>query len=88
MTDTETRPMPTVGKWRKAGRIQKGYQVLNVVQYDKDGTEDWMTVARVMHILSPLKVSRFTFDNGLSGGTFAADEMFCRTPTEAKRTAK
>lgn len=87
-TDTEHRALPSIGRWRKAGRIQKGWQVLNGEKYDVDGTQEWWTVVRVMQILGPLKVAYLTFDNGLSGGVRAADELFCRTPTEIKRAAR
>lgn len=87
MTDTETRPLPTIGAWRPASRLREGWQILALQPYEADGTEDWWTVTRVMHITGPLKISHFHFDNGASGGVVATDEFFCRTPTEIKRAA-
>lgn len=84
-TTTEHRALPAIGKWRKASGIREGYQVLNGVKYDKDGTEEWWTVTRTMHITAPMKVSHLTFDNGTSGGVPSSDEFFSRTPAEAKR---
>lgn len=74
--DTETRPVPTIGQWRKANRVRAGYQVLNAVAYDKDGTEEWWTVTKAMHFTSPIKVSYLAFDNGKNGGLPASDGVF------------
>lgn len=87
-TTTETRPLPKIGKWRRASKLWEGWQVLNGERYEQDGTEEWWTVTKVIHITAPLRVSHFTFDSGASGGVPATDEFFCRTPAEAERAAK
>jgi hypothetical protein len=87
MTETTERPMPAIGAWRRADRLREGWQVLNGVQWQQDGTEEWWTVTHALHILAPMRVSSVTFDNGKRGGMAAFDEVFCRTPTEIKRAA-
>lgn len=86
-TTTETRTLPKIGKWRKASRVWDGYQVLNGEAYDRDGTEEWWTITRALHITAPLRVSHFTFEDGTAGGVPSDDEFFCRTPAEIKRAA-
>jgi hypothetical protein len=83
------RPMPTIGKWRRAGLLQKDWQILKVDQFEETGVEEWLTIEHVLQILKPLRVVSIRLSDGSRRGCPAdkasGNMFYTRTPAEIER---
>lgn len=91
MTETEpkTRPMPKIGKWRRAGLLRENWQILVVAEYEKTGVEEWLTIEHMMQIMRPFRVASMRLSDG-RWRTCPADresgyEFFTRSPAEQRQ---
>jgi len=88
----QIRPMPTIGRWRPAGVLRDGWQILEVAEYEKTGVETWLTIERAMQITAPLRVVSLKLSDGSTRGCRADKvtgyEFFTRTQAEIKRAAE
>jgi hypothetical protein len=87
---TETkRSMPKIGKWRRAGLLQKDWQILKVDQFEETGVEEWLTIEHVLQILKPLRVVSIKLSDGSRRGCPADNAsgimFYTRTPAEIDR---
>ena len=91
-TKTDTRPMPTIGRWRAAGVLRDGWQILEVTKYEETGEENWLTIERAMQITAPLRVLSMRLSDGTTRGCPAdrksGYEFFTRTHAEIERAAR
>lgn len=89
MKSTKTRPMPEIGKWRPAGVLRDGWQILEVTKFEETGKESWLTIERAMQITAPLRVVSLKLSDGSLRGCPAdresGFEFFVRTHAEIKR---
>ncbi len=67
----------TGGAYRPAHRVREGWQV-----FDLSG--EWMTVAKVLRVYSPLSFVRLDFSDGSHAILRPADEVNCQTLAEVK----
>jgi hypothetical protein len=81
--------MPKIGKWRRAGLVQDGWQILELDKFEETGVEGWLTVERAFQITAPLRVVSLVLSDGSRRGCSAdpADGLsfFTRTPAEIER---
>jgi len=90
-TDTPARPMPAIGKWRPAGVLRDGWQILMIDKFQETGVETWLTIERAMQITAPLRVVSLKLSDGDSYGCPAdrasGYEFFTRTQAEIERAS-
>jgi hypothetical protein len=79
-------PAKTIGKYRRARLIKKGYAVRTT--HADTGAVAWPLVTHALHILAPLKVTRLTCDDGSEFGCHSDDDIMCRTPSEVAKAAE
>lgn len=84
--------MPAIGKWRPAGVLRDGWQILKIDQFEQTGVEEWLTIERAIQITAPLRVVSLKMSDGDSYGCPADKasgyEFFTRTQAEAQRVAE
>lgn len=90
-TASATRPLPAIGKWRPAGVLRDGWQILKVDQFEQTGVEEWLTIKRAIQITAPLRVVSLQLSDGDRYGCPAdrasGYEFFTRTHAEIERAA-